>query len=440
MKRGILTAALGLTAMAATAFAGDAALKKRLDPVIDQALKEQRIVGAVVLVARDGKIVYQKAAGLADREAKRPVTLNTRFRLGSLSKPLTTAAVLSLSDAKVLKLDDPITRWLPDFKPKLADGTAPDINVFNLITNTSGLNYKFQEEESGPYHKAGVSDGFDISVASLEENLKRISRTPLLFEPNSDWNDSVGIDVLGAILEKVGKGTLPEVIARTVTGPLKLKATEFYPKNRKNVAAAYVSASPKARRVTGSEAVSFGTSDLIVTPDRVFDKKIYPSGGSGLVSTAGDYLKFLETIRSGEKSIFDRETNLAITTNSLGLKVPAQLEKGWGFGYSVQVLRDPAYVKDKPAVPSIFSKGTWRLNGEYGSHFWVDPEERLSVVVLTNTIVTGKSSLADDIARAVYGPDREVAAEPVPAPAAASPATAAVPAAPATVAVPAPAK
>jgi CubicO group peptidase (beta-lactamase class C family) len=422
MKR-VLPAVLGVMVMAVTAYAGDPALKKRLDPIIDQAVKEQRVVGAVVLVARDGKIVYKKAAGLADREAKRPVTLNTQFRLGSLSKPITTAAVLKLSDAKALRLDDPITKWLPDFQPKLPNGTTPDINVFNLITSTSGLGYTYLEAENGPYHQAGVSDGFDRQVASLDENLKRISQAPLLFEPNVDWSNSVSFDVLGAVLKKVGKGALPQVVTRTVTGPLKLKNTGFYPKNRNNVATPYVKAGPKPHRIAKNEALPLGKSALTLDPERIFDKKIYPSAGSGLVATAGDYVKFLETIRTGKPDLLERETFLSFTTNSLGGKTPDQLEKGWGFGYGVEVLRDPEFVKDKPAVPSIFTKGTWKLSGEYGSHFWVDPDEGLTVVVLTNTAMAAdQGRFPDEIARAVYGPDHKIAA-PAPAPASAAPAT-----------------
>ena len=118
----------------------------RIDAAIDQAISEQRIVGAVVLVSRDGKLVYQRAAGFADRESKRPMKLDAVFRLSSVSKPVVSAAAMVLVDQGKLSLDDPVTKWLPDFRPKLASGEAPTITVRQLLTHTSGLGYKFASD------------------------------------------------------------------------------------------------------------------------------------------------------------------------------------------------------------------------------------------------------------------------------------------------------
>src|SRR5262245_51546337 len=117
--------------------APDAALAKRLDAVIDKAIADQTIVGTVVMIARDGKVVYARAAGLADREAKRAMREDTLFRLASMTKPITVLTALALIDQGKLALADPVTKWLPDFKPKLADGRAPTITVRHLITHTS---------------------------------------------------------------------------------------------------------------------------------------------------------------------------------------------------------------------------------------------------------------------------------------------------------------
>ncbi len=403
MFKKILAGFISLTAVAATASATDVPLQKRLDPVIEQAIKDQRIVGAVVLVAKDGKVVYKKAAGLADREAKRPVTLKTQFRLASLTQPIVAAATLAVVEAEIFRLDEPIDKWLSGFKPKYGDGKEAEISIYQLLTHSAGLNYGYLEKKDGPYHQAKVSDGFDLSVKSFDENLQRIATAPLLYEPGTSWSYSIGYDLLGALLEKATKRTLPDLVGRTVLKPLGLKATTFTPKNSKQVAAQYTFAIPQPRKVAENDTLEIGTSPLAVAPGRVLDRKAYTSGGAGLVGTADDYLKFLEAIRKGGDPILDRAGVYSFTTNSLGLITSPVLGNGWGYGYGVAVLKNQGFAE------SLHSTGTWKLSGEYGSHFWVDQELGLTVVVLTNTAGTGtQERFLSDITRAVYGPDRNI--------------------------------
>lgn len=150
----------------------------RLDKVVDTALAEHRLVGTVVLVARDGKLVYHRAAGLADREAGRPMREDAVFRFSSVTKPFVSVAVMKLVEDGKLRLDDPVTKWLPDFKPKLADGTAPVITLRQLLNHTSGLTYGLAEAPSHPYHRLGVSDGIDLSGITLDENMRRLGQAP----------------------------------------------------------------------------------------------------------------------------------------------------------------------------------------------------------------------------------------------------------------------
>ena len=136
--RTALIATIGLACVLCGlgAQADSGALKQKIDAVIDQAIAEDRIVGAVVLVAHDGKVVYERAAGQADKESRKAMQSNALFRLSSVTKPIVTVAALALVDRKKLSLDDPVTKWLPDFKPKLADGTTPTITVRQLLTQT----------------------------------------------------------------------------------------------------------------------------------------------------------------------------------------------------------------------------------------------------------------------------------------------------------------
>src|SRR5690349_2499091 len=146
--------------------------RARVDAAIDQAIAQKRIVGAVVLVRRDGKLIYQRAAGFADRESKRAMQVDTVFRLASVSKPIVTAAALALVDKGKLSLDDAVTKWLPDFRPKLANGAMPKITVRQLLTHTAGLGYKFAEKTGTAYYQAAVSDGFDDLRISLDEEVR----------------------------------------------------------------------------------------------------------------------------------------------------------------------------------------------------------------------------------------------------------------------------
>jgi CubicO group peptidase (beta-lactamase class C family) len=202
---GLVTALMLATPLAAAdppqvaaGEAPDRALGERLDQAIDGAIAEQRIVGAVVLVARDGRLVYHRAAGLADREAGRALSEDGVFRLASLTKPMVAAAAMGLVEEGTLKLSDPVTKWLPGFHPALADGTQPVITVRHLLTHTSGLSYGFLEGPDHPYHRLGVSDGIDQAGISLDENVDRLAKAPLSYRPGSAWRYSLSMDVLGA--------------------------------------------------------------------------------------------------------------------------------------------------------------------------------------------------------------------------------------------------
>ena len=241
-----LIPALAQAASAPTELTGEA--RARIDGAIDRAITEKRIVGAVVLVSHDGKLVYQRAAGLADRESKRPMQIDTVFRLASVSKPIVSAAALALVDQGKLSLDDPVTKWLPDFRPKLASGTAPTITVRQLLTHTSGLSYKFAEKTGTAYYQAGVSDGFDELRVSLDENLRRLASVPLFSRPGEALRYSLSIDVLGAVVEKAAGKPLPQAVAELVTQPLNMRDTAFSAKEPARLAVPYHDAKPAPER------------------------------------------------------------------------------------------------------------------------------------------------------------------------------------------------
>ncbi|AKU94631.1 Beta-lactamase class C and other penicillin binding protein [Labilithrix luteola] len=372
-------------------------LAHALDAVVDNAIASQAIVGGVVVVVRDGHVVYHRAAGLADREAARPVQEDTVFRLASMTKPLVSATALALVDEGVLKLDDPVTKYLPTFKPKLANGKQPVITVRQLLTHTSGLDYGMEKATAAPFHRAHASNGIDRPGLSLEENLSRLNQVPLLFEPGTKWNYSMSTDVLGGVVAKASGLSLPEAVQKFVTGPLAMKATGFAPPTpSERLAIPYADGSPRPSRMNDGQVVPFYTSNITFAPSRLFDSRSYPSGGGGMIGTADDYVRFLETVRTGGGTILKPATAKAMIENQVGdVDVTAAGPAyGWSFGFAVQKKQDPS-------TPS--NVGTFYWGGVYGNSFFVDPVAKLTVVVLTNTAVAGMAGpFPDAVKKAVY--------------------------------------
>src|SRR5215510_7852364 len=148
--KGLLTAFLLLATPALAEDSATKGLAQRVDTAIDKAIADKRIVGAVVLIARDGELVYHRAAGLADRDARRPMTEDAIFCLSSVTKPIVTAAAMRLVEQGRISLDDPVTKWLPNFRPTFS-GQETTILIRHLLSHTAGLSYGLVEDSKGPY-------------------------------------------------------------------------------------------------------------------------------------------------------------------------------------------------------------------------------------------------------------------------------------------------
>jgi CubicO group peptidase (beta-lactamase class C family) len=380
------------------AVALDAALVERVDAALASAVRDQRVVGAVVLVARDGKLVYHRAVGLADRERGVAMREDGIFRLASMTKPIVAVTALALVDRGVIHLDDPVTTYLPELTPRLADGRAPAITVRQLLTHTSGLGYGFLEPGDGPYHRAGVSDGLDAPGRTWADNQRRIASAPLVAPPGMRFHYSLSLDVLGEAIAHATNTPLPELVARTVTTPLGMSDTAFRVTDRARLVAPYAnqpSGAPIA--MTDGIVVPFADGGVAFAPSRIFDPASYPSGGAGMVGTAYDYLRFLEAVRTNRLGLAPA-THAAALRDQLGGADPVELGPGKGFGFLGSVVVDPG----KAGAP--VSPGTVTWGGAYGHTWWIDPTEKLSVVLVTNTAFEGMvGPLVGDLQHAVYG-------------------------------------
>jgi CubicO group peptidase (beta-lactamase class C family) len=360
-----------------------------IDDVIARALRDNRIVGAVVLIARDGDLVYEESAGLADRESGREMRADALFRLASVTKAIVCAAAMSLVERGELSLESRVDRWLPDFRPKLPSGEAPGITIRHLLTHTAGLSYRFQQPPDGPYAGANVSDGFDQPGLSLQENLRRLASAPLVHGPGVAWQYSIAIDVLGAVMERAAGKPLPDIVAERITRPLEMSDTSFTVADRNRLAVPYADATPRPTRMADGELVPlppFMTgAGIIFHPSRVFDPTSFASGGGGMIGSARDLLRFFETIRLGGGRVLSNDSAAQMMRNqNANLSSTAQGQApGWGFGFGGGVLVDPA------AAGTPQSRGTWQWGGVYGHSWFVDPLRRLTVIALTNTALEG---------------------------------------------------
>lgn len=379
-----------------SARSGHGILADGVDAAIDTALADKRLVGTVILVARDGELVYQRAAGLADRENKVAIQKDTIFRLASITKPIVAITAMRLVEQGRIGLDDPITKWLPDFRPRLPDGGETIIRIQHLLTHTSGLGYTFAEAQDGPYHRAGVSDGLDTPGRSIADNLQRLATAPLLFAPGEGWQYSLAMDVLGGIIEKETGDNLDKAVAELVMKPLGLSDTGFSVRDRSRLAAAYMNAQSGPQRMGDEATMPILDGTIRFAPDRIFDPGSYQSGGAGMAGTASDVLAILETVRKGGAPLLSADTVKTMMVDQAdGHLQPLQAGFGFGFGWSV--------VTDPVAAQAPFSAGTIKWGGVYGHSWFVDPTKKLTVVALTNTALEGMwGQFTIDLRDAIY--------------------------------------
>jgi CubicO group peptidase (beta-lactamase class C family) len=373
-------------------------LHKNVNEVIERTLEEKRIVGTVVQIALGGNLVYSRPAGWADREQKRPMQENALFRYASVTKPIVSTAALVLISQGRLQLKDLVEKWLPAFRPKLPSGQYVPMTIHHLMTHTAGLTYRFFQGEKGTYELAGISDGMDLAGITLEENLQRLASVPLLYEPGKMWRYSIATDVLGAVIEKVTGMQLTEAVRMLVTQPLSMMDTDFKAVDTDRLTAAYADSAGEPRRLHDFDTVPFveGTAGFLLSPNRFTDKTAYPSGGAGMIGSAGNFLKLLEALRQGGNPILPRALVKEMTTNQIGnLVMPYWPGRGFGLGFTL--------LKDATDANTPESPGTWRMGGTYGHSWFVDPSEELSVVAFTNTALEGMSGrFTTELCESVY--------------------------------------
>jgi CubicO group peptidase (beta-lactamase class C family) len=363
----------------------------RIDGWMDRLVADGKLAGLSVTVARRNHVAYSRCSGLADRERGVPMAEDAIVRIYSMTKPLTSVAIMMLYEEGHFQLDDPITRFLPCFRNQrvLAGGargkveTVPavrDITFRDLLTHTSGLTYGFMESTlvDALYRSGGVD--FQTSKASLAEVVERAATMPLLAQPGTAWNYSIATDVLGHLVAVISGRSFDDFLQERVIRPLGMVDTGFH-----------VPAEKIGRFAANYGRGPDGTLALIDDPatSRFTQAGRIPSGGGGLCSTAADYLRFCRMmLKKGELDgirLLGRKSVELMTTNHLGGDMAAMGQprfsessyEGIGFGLGFSVMLDPARAQ------VLGTPGEYAWGGAASTAFWIDPAEEMAVILLT---------------------------------------------------------
>lgn len=358
----------------------------RLDALLQKYVDENRIAGAVALVLRDGKPVFERAVGWSDKESSRRMTTDTMFRIASQTKAITSAAVLVLLEEGRLGLTTPASEFIPGFDKTTiaveANGsvnTVPAkrrITVFDLLTHTAGISYGTNAHVTGQYEAKGLGPaaGYGWYTADKDEpvctTMERLASLPFVAQPGESYVYGYNTDILGCIVERASGMPLDRFIETRITGPLGMKDTRFFlsPEQRDRLATVYGSGADG--KIVRAPDGARGQGHYVDGPRKNF------AGGAGLVSTARDYARFLEMIRRGGEldgvRVLAPRTVALMTTNQIGT-----LHSTTGLGYSLAF-----QTVDRYGANGMSSVGSFGWGGAYGTRYHVDPEARLTMVLM----------------------------------------------------------
>jgi CubicO group peptidase (beta-lactamase class C family) len=368
----------------------DAARLARIDRVLQEHVDGNRIAGAVALVLRDGRPIYERAFGWSDKEAGRRMTTDTIFRIASQTKALTSVAILVLMEEGGLTLNSPVGQFIPGFaKTTVAvkgdtgittEAAKRAITIKDLLTHTAGISYGTDPAVAALYEAKGLGPaaGFGWYTADKDEGtcdtMERLATLPFAAQPGESYVYGYNTDILGCVVERVSGMPLDRFFETRITGPLGMKDTRFFlpPDHRARLATVYSSSAGDS--IVRAPEGARGQGHYVDGPRKSF------SGGAGLLSTARDYARFLEMVRNGGAldgaRVLAPRTVALMTTNQIGT---LRGTPGLGFGLGFETV-------DRYGASGLSSVGAFGWGGAYGSNYRVDPDARLVMVLMLNQL------------------------------------------------------
>jgi CubicO group peptidase (beta-lactamase class C family) len=368
----------------------------RIDRVIGKEIADKRLPGAVILIARKGKLAYTYVSGLQDPVKGTPMTGDSMFRIFSMTKPMVTVAALSLMEEGAIELTDPVSKFLPALKKMQVSVAQRDaatgavtyklvpadreITIHDLLRHTSGLTYG--ERTSNPLvreeyatHKLALAP-FAIT---REQFVDGLSKSPLMAHPATTFEYGLSADLMGAVIEVVTGKRLATVLAERIWKPMKMTDTAFWvrPEKQNRLANAFAT-DPSDGSKTNLEGL-----------DAPFNEPAFDSGGAGSLSTAGDYIRFSQMLLNGGTlegvRILSRSSVQLMTADHMDPRITNPLaasEAGLGtLGYSFGLGFGVRTATGMTGIPGSVGEFMWA--GAGGTYFWVDPKEQLVTVYMT---------------------------------------------------------
>ncbi len=363
----------------------------KIEAILKKNISENTIPGAVAIIIRNGKIVFNKAYGFSDVAQKLPMKTDNIFRIASMSKALTSTAVMMLWEEGRFSLDDPISKYIPEFKnPKVlnkfsmkdssytTNSATKEITIRHLLTHTSGLGYgeiDGDERFKAIYKKAGIVDLYTTKNISIAENIKKLAKLPLHDNPGEKYTYSEGLDVLGYFIEVISGQTFSDYLKTNIFEPLGMKDTYFYlPTDKSNRLVDVLT-----KKDDKWSVINEGFYDIDYPKKGA---KVFYSGGAGLSSTALDYATFLQMYLNGgiynSSRLLSRTTVNTILSNQLGEIWGANSASGYGLAFGL-------LEKAGEAKGGEGSAGSFRWGGYFNTDYFADPKENIIGVLMKQT-------------------------------------------------------
>jgi CubicO group peptidase (beta-lactamase class C family) len=380
---------------------------KRIDTLINKHIEDKKIAGAVVLVARKGKIEYFRAAGSAD--VGKPMQKDTIFRVVSMTKPLTSVAIMMLYEEGKLLLSDPVSKYIPEFKNpkviapqpegsefkyKLVDAKR-EVTVRDLLSHSSGILYLFPANYYPDkkrlmlvdlYKEADITDGFCRPDEEIGDMVKRLARLPLYENPGEVWEYGLNSDILGYLVEVVSGMKFDKFMDERIFKPLKMKDSYFYvPKEKQSrISAVWLSDWKGSLKRVGNEPLIDNNLALCPTDAYATSGK-YLAGGGSMLSTVYDYYRFAQMLLNkgeldGVRVLSRKTVELMTATNHIGDFDATFLHShGWKFGLGFAIQEDRSHDVDSGDI------GTYEWAGIYSTRFSIDPKEDKITIFMSQT-------------------------------------------------------